>query len=211
MKRRATTGGKVGKARRRKTQGRRAARVVARRGSSDANLREQLDQARRERDPRRWSSRPRPPRCSRSSPARPATCSRCSRRCWRTRPASARPSSASCVLCEGDGYRVVAQHGAPARVCRARRAQPLRPRSGHRCLDDDRCRPSSSSILPISPTRREFRHAAAGTVVRASPDLLMVPMLKDDELIGAIVIYRQEVRPFTDKQIELVRTSPPRR
>ena len=29
-------------------------------------------------------------------------------------------------------------------------------------------------------------------------------MLKDDVLIGAIFIYRQEVRPFTDKQIELV-------
>ena len=29
-------------------------------------------------------------------------------------------------------------------------------------------------------------------------------MLKDDELVGAIAIYRQEVRPFTDKQIELV-------
>ena len=50
MKRRATTGGKVGKARRRKTQSRRAARVVARRGSSNANLREQLDQTKRERD-----------------------------------------------------------------------------------------------------------------------------------------------------------------
>ena len=31
-----------------------------------------------------------------------------------------------------------------------------------------------------------------------------VPMLKDNELVGAIVIYRQEVRPFTDKQVELV-------
>src|SRR5262249_40423179 len=34
--------------------------------------------------------------------------------------------------------------------------------------------------------------------------LLMVPMLKEDELVGAIAIYHQEVRPFTDKQAELV-------
>src|SRR5262249_45991569 len=34
--------------------------------------------------------------------------------------------------------------------------------------------------------------------------LLTVPMLKGTELVGAIAIYRQEVRPFTDKQIELV-------
>ena len=34
--------------------------------------------------------------------------------------------------------------------------------------------------------------------------LLAVPMLKENELIGAIIIYRQELRPFTDKQIDLV-------
>jgi signal transduction histidine kinase len=34
--------------------------------------------------------------------------------------------------------------------------------------------------------------------------IIWVPMLKDDSLVGAISIYRQEVRPFTDKQIELV-------
>ena len=35
---------------------------------------------------------------------------------------------------------------------------------------------------------------------------IAVPMLRDNGLVGGVIIYRQEVRPFTDKQIELVRS-----
>jgi two-component system, NtrC family, sensor kinase len=48
-----------------------------------------------------------------------------------------------------------------------------------------------------SPDEPIAKYAGART-------LLVVPMLKEDELIGAIGIYRQEVRLFTEKQIELV-------
>ena len=44
----------------------------------------------------------------------------------------------------------------------------------------------------------------ASARIRWRAALVGVPMVKQNKLIGAIVIYRQEVRPFTDKQIELV-------
>ena len=47
------------------------------------------------------------------------------------------------------------------------------------------------------------KHDAHGLACGAR-SILAVPMLKDGELMGAIGIYRQEVRPFTHKQIALV-------
>ena len=46
--------------------------------------------------------------------------------------------------------------------------------------------------------------AVASVDVAGIRTLVCVPMFKDDELVGAIVIYRKEVRPFTDKQVELL-------
>jgi signal transduction histidine kinase len=45
----------------------------------------------------------------------------------------------------------------------------------------------------------------APVTLGSAKSLACVPMIKDDLLIGAITIYRQEVRPFTDRQIELVK------
>ena len=57
--------------------------------------------------------------------------------------------------------------------------------------------------------RTERRYAEGRTLVDPAElggarTAVAVPLLKDDELVGVITIYRQEVQPFTDKQIELV-------
>jgi class 3 adenylate cyclase len=54
------------------------------------------------------------------------------------------------------------------------------------------------------PTRPAFRLLSLLVDKGGARTLLIVPMLKEGALVGAIAIYRQQVRPFTDKQIALV-------
>ena len=103
---------------------------------------------------------------------------------------------------EGDDYRLVAMHGAPPAYAEERRRQPLfRPPGALGRLAD------AKRAIHIPDITRDEAYAGSVMAERAGArTLLTVPVLKDNEVIGAINIYRQEVRPFADKQIELVQS-----
>ena len=105
------------------------------------------------------------------------------------------------LLVEGDAFRHVALHGAPQAYLEERRREPvIRPRPGS---DLDRVR-STKQIVQVADMKLEDAATPAIVELAGARTFLNVPMLKDNELIGTIGIYRQEVRPFTNKQIELV-------
>ena len=109
-------------------------------------------------------------------------------------------------LREGDASRVVALHNAPPAFAELRRREPV-IRVGPLSLLAATKRWVQISDLTEQPAyKRGDRDVAAFIKLTGARTLLAVPMLKDDELIGAIAVYRTEVRAFTDKQIELMQS-----
>jgi len=103
------------------------------------------------------------------------------------------------LLYEGDAFKRVALHNAPQAWAADVERDPVVPRSVdvlYRIADTKQVVHVADFAME-NPDAPIVRFAGARTV-------LIVPMLQDTDLIGAIGIYRQEVRPFTEKQVELV-------
>ena len=110
-------------------------------------------------------------------------------------------------LCEQDGFRSVALHGVPTAYAQERAQNPVI----HPSPDTGVGRVAQTKqVVHIDDIKAEPSYRAGNPVRLASVDLggartlVAVPMLKENELVGVIGIYRQEVRAFTGKQIELV-------
>jgi GAF domain-containing protein len=109
-------------------------------------------------------------------------------------------------LHEGDGLRLVAAYNVPPLFAEARGEGPFHPAPGG-ILDTAMKTGRTVHISDLAATQSYAeRHPRMVDAVELAGirSAVGVPMLKDNNLIGILAIYRQEVRPFTDKQIELL-------
>jgi GAF domain-containing protein len=107
---------------------------------------------------------------------------------------------------DGNAFRPVALQDAVPEYGEYLRREPPRPDPRHAL---GRLFQTKKTVhitdIAAEPAYAEREPARVATVeIAKARTFLAVPMLKDNDLLGAIAIYRQEVRPFTDKQIELV-------
>jgi two-component system NtrC family sensor kinase len=112
-------------------------------------------------------------------------------------------------LYDGEDFATAALHGAPPAYAEARRHGGV-VRHPHPDVPLNRVI-RTKEVIHIADVRNERSYIDRDprfcelVDVAGARTLLIVPMLKDDKLIGAFAIYRREVRPFGSKQIELVR------
>jgi signal transduction histidine kinase len=114
----------------------------------------------------------------------------------------------SLYLYDGEMYRIGALHNTPAAYAELRRREPMfraGPATSYGRVA------ATKQVIHIADISAEQAYTdrdplrVAGVELLGARTLLVVPMLKEGRLIGAIGIYRLEVRPFTEKQIALVK------
>ena len=108
-------------------------------------------------------------------------------------------------LYEGGGLRLAAAHDVPPVFTEVRGEGPFQPAPGG-ILDTAMRTKRTVHIYDLATTDAYAqRHPRMVDAVEVAGirTAVGVPMLKDEELVGIIAIFRQEVRPFTEKQIEL--------
>jgi GAF domain-containing protein len=113
---------------------------------------------------------------------------------------------ANLFLTEGDAFRNVALYGAPREFEEARRKRPFLKLSTNTALNQMAATKSVAQRLDVQadPSYRDDPQRALFLQQSGARTVICVPLIKEDDLVGGFSVYRQEVRPFTEKQIALL-------
>src|SRR5262249_23057091 len=106
---------------------------------------------------------------------------------------------------DGELLHLLAAHNTPPALAEFRKRSALKPVSISRRMVETKTTVHILDLLAHEDyTDRRDPNAVSAVELGGVRTFLTVPMVKENELIGSFSLYRQEVRPFTDKQISLV-------